>query len=161
MHDSLAETHGGASPLDPFSPHHGREYGSLRVMTAVESWSLLPVASVGLLGDSAVGKQRLVPANFIVHDRRIFLTTEVEASELARTGGLGEVSFGTSYHDPVYPHGWTIVAHGTSTVVSDVEELEQLDRLGAPHNWAPDDANVTLVMTVRELRGWGVHLRSR
>jgi hypothetical protein len=100
-----------------------------------ECWDLLAQATIGRLGLHFGAMPRIVPVNFALLGKNIVVRTAVGA---AVTHALRDsvVAFQVDNADLATQDGWSVVAVGQATRVTDLPTLQQVD--GFPlGRWAP------------------------
>ncbi len=121
-------------------------------MSHEESESLLRLGVVGRVAVSTPTGPHIVPVNYSVVDDAIVIRTSPYS--LLATHGLDVViAFEVDDIDHEYHQAWSVVARGTSEVVSDPVVLERIASVWEPRPWAAGSRNLFLRLPWRELTG--------
>ena len=107
----------------------GRFEGSQRkeILSAAACWELLESHRLGRLATAADGRPDIIPVNYRAQDHTVYFKS-AEGSKLAALTVNPQVAFevdGMSENA-----AWSVVVHGTATVVQSFGEMAILDELG-------------------------------
>jgi len=111
-----------------------------------ECLRLLTTVSLGRIGVTSGALPTVLPVNFRFDGDRILLRTGI-GSKLEAATRNAVVAFEVDDFDPMYHAGWSVVITGVATVITDPDELSELQR--APiARWAPHgDSRVVAIST--------------
>lgn len=108
-----------------------------------------PWVRVGFVTD---GRPQIFPVNHVVHDGAIFFRT-APGSKLGSAAASSEVAVEADGGDPDQRIGWSVVAHGRSSIVTDAGLAEALFALPF-EPWAlPDERSFWVRVDVSEFSG--------
>jgi uncharacterized protein len=112
--------------------------GDLVAMAPDECVALLETAAWARLAFVLDGIPSVLPINILLHDDAIFFRTAT-GSKLAAAAGSGTVAVQADDGDPTTREGWSVLAQGRASIVTDPAIEEAL--LARPFEpWAlPDD----------------------
>lgn len=106
----------------------------LEVLSREECLQLLRTASLGRIGVSVGALPMVLPVNFrLVGDRIVFRTGRGTKLDAAVENAV--VAFEVDDMDPMSHTGWSVVATGLASEVTDPAEVTALEAAGLPH-WA-------------------------
>ena len=139
----MSET-SGADTVDPAAT----DRRGLKVLGFDECLQRLRDAVVGRVGFLRDGEIAVLPVNHVVDGMDIAFRTSW-GSKLQIAADAGRVAFEVDGHDPALSTGWSVLVHGTATLVYEEEDRERLDAI-ADKPWIPLDINTFWVpSTVR------------
>lgn len=119
--------------MDRPTDHRGSE-----VLTTEECDRLLATTPIGRVAFLLAGDPHILPVNYRFHRGAILIRTtfgsKMDAAEMH-----GRFAFEIDGWDRDSKTGWSVLAHGRGTVVSDEDEIEELRGLGLSP-WAADEA---------------------
>ncbi len=122
-------------------------------LTYEECATLLRAGVVGRAALATTTGPEILPVNYSVVDESIVIRTS-PYSVLARFGVNARIAFEVDHFDREFERGWSVVAHGTSSVVQDAEQFERIRAIWEPRPWAGGAArNLYLRLTWTELTG--------
>jgi uncharacterized protein len=126
--------------------------GDLVTLDADQCVALLESAEWVRLGFVLDGIPSILPINVLLHDDAIFFRTAT-GSKLAAAASAGPVAVQADDGDAEQRVGWSVLAHGEATIVTDREVEEAL--LARPFEpWAiPDDKPFWVRVEVRNITG--------
>jgi nitroimidazol reductase NimA-like FMN-containing flavoprotein (pyridoxamine 5'-phosphate oxidase superfamily) len=135
----------------------------LEVLDRAECLRLLGSCTFGRIALTFGALPTVLPVNFrLVGDKIVFRTGVGSKLDAATCGNV--VAFEVDHVDPMEHGGWSVVATGTATEVTDPAELDALRQAGIPR-WAPggEDRIVqlpTVLLSGRRLRAGSARLSS-
>lgn len=101
----------------------------LEILSTDECWELLASSAVGRVGFVDAGQPLVMPVNHGVVGRHIvFLTSR--GAKFSAAIMQRPVAFEVDQWDAASHTGWSVLVEGVADVVSESEELEELDALG-------------------------------
>lgn len=133
---------------------HDDRTSSMRELSESECYELLGgTTTVGRVAFVTDDGQQLLPVNFVVVDRVVYLRTAPESviANLAR--GHEDVAFGVDFHDDLLGRGWSVTASGSSREVEEVPVGATEDSARRPRPWAPGERDVVVALTPRAISG--------
>lgn len=108
----------------------------LTELTSDECWSLLRTVKLGRVGLSIQALPVVLPVNFAVVDGDIVFRT-VKGTKFHAAAAGAVLAFEADQYEPSGSSGWSVLAQGTSSVVTDATEIARLsDHVIEP--WAID-----------------------
>lgn len=114
---------------------------------------LLGTAPMGRVGFSDRALPRILPVHCTLRDDEVVLARRNGATLDIRPHEI--VAFEVDDYDPVTREGWCVSLVGTCRVISDGEEIAELDALDfAP--WDSDEGTVYIAISIGLLRGRAV-----
>lgn len=96
---------------------------------------LLNAGVVGRIAFSTPRGPEIVPVNYSVVDHAVVIRTS-PYSALGTHGRSAAVAFEIDQFDHEYQHGWSVVAHGRLTAVTDPHEFAYIESIWQPRPWA-------------------------
>lgn len=121
-------------------------------LTTEECLARLSAGGVGRIGFNTPGGLRIVPLNYSVVDGAIVVRTS-SYSELGTYAPDAGVAFEIDAIDEATRSGWSVLASGRLSRVTDAEEVQRI-RLGRdPEPWAEGARHLYLRLAWRELTG--------
>ncbi len=136
---------------DSTSPSTRR--GTFVPLDEADCWKLLETTTVGRLAFSSDDGIVILPVNFLVHDRRIYVRTEAGSTIAELAHGRDDVAFEIDYHDGMNQAGWNVLIKGSTTEAGTLEgerALASTSRLGP---WAPGERSMIIGLTPRSVSG--------
>ncbi len=126
--------------------------GDLVPIAAEECVELLGSAMFVRVAFLVDGAPMVLPVNHLAHDGAIYFRT-APGSKLGLAAGGGQVAVEADDGDPVRRVGWSVVAHGRASIVTDQAEGESL--LALPFEpWAlPDSRDFWVRVDVQHIDG--------
>ena len=100
----------------------------LELLTEAECMLLMATVSVGRIGVTIGALPAIFPVNFAVREGAVYFRTGV-GTKLAAAANHSVVAFEVDRVDPLEHSGWSVLAIGTATQVTDPEELASLSGL--------------------------------
>lgn len=129
-----------------------RRPGDLVAIDAAACLALLEDAPWVRLAFVLDGVPSVLPINILLHDGAVFLRTAT-GSKLAAAAAAGTVAVQADGGDPVARVGWSVLAHGEASIVTDPAVEEALLARGF-EPWAiPDDKPFWIRIDVSEVTG--------
>jgi nitroimidazol reductase NimA-like FMN-containing flavoprotein (pyridoxamine 5'-phosphate oxidase superfamily) len=123
----------------------------VRDLTRAECLQRLGGSTFGRIAATSRALPIILPVNYrLVHDRIVFRTSPGTKLTLAVAGAV--VAFETDAVDPIGHAGWSVLAIGRATVVTEPAEVEQLDAAGVPR-WAEGGDERFISIATTELTG--------
>jgi uncharacterized protein len=111
---------------------------------------LLASRYVGRLGFVAGERPEIVPVNYVVRGRDVVIRLRAGAVSAAVDGA--HVAFEIDDVDPDYHTGWSVVAHGRASRITDPDDLAAAEGLPL-RAWAPGDRELYLRITTDHCTG--------
>lgn len=121
-------------------------------MSREESESLLRLGVVGRVAVTTPTGPHIIPVNYSVVDDAIVVRTS-PYSLLAIHGRDVPIAFEIDDLDHETHHAWSVVARGTSEVVSDPDDLQHILAVWEPRPWADGSRHLVLRLPWSELTG--------
>jgi uncharacterized protein len=113
-----------------------RDRHGLEILTLAQCLSLLRSRPLGRLAYLDGGQPTVVPVNHLVDGSSIVLRSL--SGRKLDAAVVGEpVAFQLDDHDPVRGTGWSVLVHGTATLLDDPEHIARLT--ADLDSWAMDD----------------------
>ena len=140
------------------SSQESHRRGTLAVIDETEAWQLLDTTTVCRLAFASDEGILILPVNFLVHEKRIYVRTEPGSPIAALAGGRDDVAFEVDYHDDMNQSGWSVLVHAQAAEAEkDAAEraIASSRRLGP---WAPGDRSLVIALTPRSITGRRVSL---
>jgi nitroimidazol reductase NimA-like FMN-containing flavoprotein (pyridoxamine 5'-phosphate oxidase superfamily) len=123
----------------------------LDILDVVECRRLLASAAVGRIAFTEAAMPVIQPASFVLRGEDVFIPTG-PSSTLA-VGSRGAVlAFEVDDYDLVERTGWNVTVIGPSHLVSDPDEVRELDALGV-QPWAPSATHCYIALRLTVVRG--------
>jgi nitroimidazol reductase NimA-like FMN-containing flavoprotein (pyridoxamine 5'-phosphate oxidase superfamily) len=141
------------------SPPRAPGRGSLVPIDESECWELLDTTTVGRIAFSTDEGIVILPVNFFVHEKRIYIRTERGSIIAALADGRDDVAFEIDYHADMNQTGWNVLVKGSTAEAGTLEgdrALASTSRLGP---WAPGDRSLVIGLTPRRISGRRVAMR--
>ncbi|MEG9224814.1 pyridoxamine 5'-phosphate oxidase family protein [Aeromicrobium sp. Sec7.5] len=127
---------------------------SMRELSEAECYQLLGgTTTVGRVAFVADGGQQLLPVNFVVVDRVVYLRTAPDSVMASLANGHDDVAFGVDFHDDLLGRGWSVTANGSSRGVDAVPDAPHGEAARTPTPWAPGERDVVIAVTPRSVSG--------
>jgi uncharacterized protein len=117
------------------TPHMEPEHCALEELSPDECLRLMASVLVGRIGYTRQAMPAVDPVNFLVDGGSIVIRTD-SGGKLAAATRRAVVAFEADDLDPVTRAGWSVSVVGTSTEVTDPQEIARLGTLGL-QPWAP------------------------
>ncbi|MFK0156104.1 pyridoxamine 5'-phosphate oxidase family protein [Streptomyces sp. NPDC090493] len=131
---SVTALHGGGMDLPP-GQGHALLHPRLRDLDPQECRALLSTHGVGRIAVSASdGRPAVVPVNYEVVDDAIVFRTAPDS--VAAAAAETEVAFEVDHLDEALSQGWSVLAVGPASVVTDTEAVRGLTRRAHTAPWA-------------------------
>jgi uncharacterized protein len=111
--------------------------GGLEILTERECRDLLSKATIGRIVFTDRALPAIQPVNFVISRGEVIIRT-TSGSKLAAAAQGAVVAFEADDFDTTARAGWSVVVIGHARVVSENEELADLQRL-AVRAWTPDE----------------------
>jgi uncharacterized protein len=129
-----------------------RQPGDLEPIDRAECEELLASVPFVRLGLITKRGPSILPVNHVVVDGELYFRTEA-GSKLAAAASEGRVAVETDGAEPQAQVGWSVLGHGTASIVTDRDTVEQLLSLDfTPWN-APDEKMFWVRVTLDDLEG--------
>ncbi|MDF1706327.1 MAG: pyridoxamine 5'-phosphate oxidase family protein [Aeromicrobium sp.] len=126
----------------------------MRELTETECYELLGgTTTVGRLAFVDDHGQQLLPVNFVVVDRVVYLRTAPDSVIASLAGGHDDVAFGVDFHDDLLGRGWSVTVSGSSRAVDAVPDASSGEAVAAPQPWAPGERDLVIAVTPRSVSG--------
>jgi uncharacterized protein len=131
----------------------------IEVLSRTESLSLLTTVPVGRIGLSMDALPVVLPVNYALdRDRERLVLRTAEGTKLRAALHGAVVAFEADHIDPFSHTGWSVLVRGSSSVLTDDDEIDQVRRLPL-RPWANERTDywvsVSLdLVTGRRVRGW-------
>ena len=141
------------------SPPARERRGHLAPMTESECWELLDTTTVGRLAFTTDDGIVILPVNFFVHEKQVYIRTESGSVIAALADDRDDVAFEIDYHADMNQTGWNVLMKGSTAGVGTVEgerALASTSRLGP---WAPGDRSLVVALTPRTISGRRASMR--
>lgn len=127
-------------------------------LTEAESWELLAGASLGRIVFTERAMPAIRPVNHLVDDRTIIIRSHLGSALTSRASGGGTVvCYEADDLDAVRHTGWSVVATGMASLVTDPDAVEHYERV--LHPWVDGQMNYVIavrpqIITGIRLMGW-------
>jgi uncharacterized protein len=115
-----------------------RHPGDLEPIDRSECEELLASVPFVRLGFVSGRGPSILPVNHVMVDGELYFRTEA-GSKLAAAAGEGRVAVETDGAEPEQHAGWSVLGHGTASIVTDRDEIERLLSLDFTPWSAPDE----------------------
>jgi uncharacterized protein len=115
-----------------------RHPGDLEPIDRAECEALLASVPFVRLGLITKRGPSILPVNHVVVNGDLFFRTEA-GSKLATAASEGQVAVETDGADVDRHVGWSVLGHGTASIVTDHEQIEELSSLDFTPWSAPDE----------------------
>jgi nitroimidazol reductase NimA-like FMN-containing flavoprotein (pyridoxamine 5'-phosphate oxidase superfamily) len=113
------------------------------VLTYSECLALLGQASLGRVGVSVGALPVILPVFYALDDQSILLRT-VAGTQLDAATRNAVVAFQADAYVPANSSGWSVMAQGVASRVSNPDELRRMSLVSMP-SWPTDDGRANLV----------------
>jgi uncharacterized protein len=123
----------------------------LATMSPHECTRLMRRGRVGRLAFCNEGRPEIVPVNYVMAGEHVLVATAGGAKLDAARHQL-PVAFEVDHLDPVDEKGWSVVAHGTASEVTDPRQIEAANAAGL-QPWAGGTRPYLVAITVESLAG--------
>jgi transcriptional regulator with XRE-family HTH domain len=131
---TVAALQGGGMEVPP-GQGYALLHPQLRDLSMEECRSLLSTHGVGRIAVSAPdGRPAVVPVNYDIVDGVIFFRTAPGSLPAAAAGA--EVAFEVDHLDEAMSQGWSVLAVGPASIVTDPDAVRRLDRNAHTTPWA-------------------------
>ncbi len=107
--------------------------------------------SIGRVALLASGTPNVFPVNYQVVDGDIYFMSG-EGNKLKAANRMDVVAFQIDDFDPLYHHGWSVLAVGTARVVDDSRLADKVRRSGL-RPWAPGHRDTLIRITPESVSG--------
>ncbi|WP_375000392.1 pyridoxamine 5'-phosphate oxidase family protein [Aeromicrobium sp. CTD01-1L150] len=132
----------------------GTDDGALVTLPEDECWELLGLRPVGRIAFiDADGRQQLLPVNYALHGRCVYVRTATGTVLGALADGHDDVALQADHVEDLYQQAWSVTATGTVHEVTDQDMIEQVARSGRPRPWVPGERDLLLEMTPQRIDG--------
>ncbi|WP_157571169.1 pyridoxamine 5'-phosphate oxidase family protein [Nocardioides insulae] len=132
-------------------PHPHNPEVRLHDVKVEECWELISAGErVARVAWSTAGGPVLVPVNYVVHERVVWMRTS-PYSALAREADDAPVAFETDDIDPTTHLGWSVLGRGTAEVIYDHDDVPEPIRTA--HPWPAGHRPLWIRIAPRELTG--------
>ena len=127
----------------------------IRELSVDDCYTLLgETTTVGRLAFVAQpGGQQLLPVNFVVVERIVYVRTADDSIIAALAEGHDDVAFGVDHHDDVMGTGWSVTAVGSTQRVDEVPADPGHRSPRMPRPWAPGDRDMLIALTPQRITG--------
>jgi nitroimidazol reductase NimA-like FMN-containing flavoprotein (pyridoxamine 5'-phosphate oxidase superfamily) len=142
-----------------FSPPARTRRGTLKPIAESECWELLDTTTVGRLAFTGEDGIVILPVNFLVHERRIYVRTEPGSTIATLADGRDDVAFEIDYHDGWNQFGWNVLVRGSTAEVGTLEAERAIASSGRLGPWAPGNRSLVIGLTPRAISGRRVSMR--
>lgn len=123
-----------------------------RILTPEDCRELLRAGVVGRVAVSTPSGPHIIPVNYsVVDDAIVFRTSPY--SVVGTYGQNSMTAFEVDHFDYEGQRGWSVVARGRCEAISDIREVEHVNRERPPRPWADGSRNLYLRLTWTELTG--------
>lgn len=112
------------------------DHRGLEVLTPEECDRLLASTPIGRVSFLLAGEPHILPVNYRYDAGSIVIRTTI-GSKIDAAEMQGRFAFEIDDWDPATQTGWSVLAHGVATVVTDEEEVARLEGLGL-RPWAEE-----------------------
>lgn len=96
---------------------------------------LLCSGVIGRIGFGTPSGPQVFPVNYSVVDRAVIVRT-TPYGMLGVHARDAQVAFETDQFDHEYEHGWSVIAHGRLSAVTEPEDLDRIRTVWQPRPWA-------------------------
>jgi hypothetical protein len=121
-------------------------------LSAEDCERLLRGGIVGRVGFGTLTAQHIVMVNYSVVDDRVVFRTDPN-SVLGRHAKGTHLAFEIDHVDHADQRGWSVVAKGVGSVITDPHELDRIRRQWPPRPWATGDRGLVVGLRWTELSG--------
>lgn len=123
-------------------------------LSETECYGLLGgTTTVGRLAFVNGDGQQLLPVNFVLVDRVVYLRTAPDSVIADLAKGHDDVAFGVDFHDDLLGRGWSVTVNGSSRAVDAVPDAPSGEPVRAPQPWAPGERDVVIAVSPRSVSG--------
>ena len=148
---TVGSLRGGGMDLPP-GQGHALLHPRLRDLTPVECRTLLSTHGVGRIAVSASdGRPAVVPVNYEVVDEAIVFRTAPDSVPAEAVGT--DVAFEVDHLDEARSQGWSVLAVGPASVVTDPDAMRALARRAHTTPWAGGDREMWVSIRPTTLTG--------
>lgn len=112
---------------------------------------LLRSSTVGRLGFVRDGRVEIIPVSYLMHEGDPVLRTTTDGL-LSALPDSGPLTFEVDYHEPTGGIGWSVLTHGTLSVMPD-DEVARIPDPGRVIPWAGGSRPLHLRFRIESLSG--------
>jgi nitroimidazol reductase NimA-like FMN-containing flavoprotein (pyridoxamine 5'-phosphate oxidase superfamily) len=123
----------------------------LEILDRAECLRLLSGSSLGRVALSIGAVPVILPVNFLLEGDRILIRTG-EGTKLAAAARNAVLAFQVDNADSFGHCGWSVSVTGTSTEITEQDELQRIAPLPIPH-WAPNGVGHVIAVSTELVSG--------
>lgn len=129
---------GYAAAMPTGGPTVQSQPGDLLTLDRERCVELLAASTMIRVAFVAGGEPTILPVNHLLHGEAVYFRT-APGSKLGTAAAGGRVALEADHGDPATRTGWSVVAHGRASIVTDEAEVEALHAYSF-EPWALPDA---------------------
>ena len=139
---------------DPYEQSPDGPSGSISAMPEEVCLTLLGGSVVGRVAFTGeLGRQELMPVNYVVIDREIYFRTGRSGPLSILAAGLDNVAFEVDFVDARSSQGWNVTARGETMRVMQPEVLKAVEAAGLKPPWAGGGRHIVVKIAIRDIDG--------
>ncbi|MET7566303.1 MULTISPECIES: helix-turn-helix domain-containing protein [unclassified Streptomyces] len=152
---TVSELTGSTMDLPPGTGHAGY-HSQLIELSADECRKLLSTHGVGRISVSTAEGPAVVPVNYVVVGTFLAFRTVAGATPAAAAGHV--VAFEVDHIDDALSQGWSVLAIGTASTVTDPNVVQNLNEAAYTDPWPDGRRDLWLTITPTRLTGRRIHV---
>ncbi|WP_326601788.1 pyridoxamine 5'-phosphate oxidase family protein [Streptomyces sp. NBC_01800] len=153
---TVSELTGSNMDLPPGTGHAGY-HSQLIELSADECRELLSTHGVGRIAVSTTEGPSVVPVNYVVVGSLLAFRTAAGATPAAAAGHM--VAFEVDHIDDALSQGWSVLATGTASTVTDPNVVQNLNEVAYTDPWPDGRRDLWLTIAPTRLTGRRIHVR--
>ncbi|MFF0291169.1 pyridoxamine 5'-phosphate oxidase family protein [Streptomyces sp. NPDC005262] len=153
---TVSELTGSSMDLPPGTGHAGY-HSRLIELSADECRELLSTHGVGRISVSTAEGPAVVPVNYVVVGSLLAFRTAAGATPAAAAGHV--VAFEVDHIDVALSQGWSVLATGTASTVTDPNVVHKLNEAAYTDPWPDGRRGLWLTIAPTRLTGRRIHVR--
>lgn len=153
---TVSELTGSNMDLPPGTGHAGY-HSQLIELSADECRELLSTHGVGRIAVSTTEGPSVVPVNYVVVGSLLAFRTAAGATPAAAAGHV--VAFEVDHIDDALSQGWSVLATGTASTVTDPNVVQSLNEVAYTDPWPDGRRDLWLTIAPTRLTGRRIHVR--
>nr|WTB29167.1 pyridoxamine 5'-phosphate oxidase family protein [Streptomyces sp. NBC_00830] len=153
---TVSELTGSSMDLPPGTGRAGY-HSQLIELSADECRALLSTHGVGRIAVSTTQGPVVVPVNYVVVGSLLAFRTAPGATPAAAAGHV--VAFEVDHIDDALSQGWSVLAIGTASTVTDPKEVQELNEVAYTDPWPDGRRDLWLTIAPTRLTGRRIQVR--
>lgn len=123
------------------------------VLSESECYELLTTTTVGRIGFIQEERVQIYPVNYVVGRRELYIRTSPVGDLRTVAEKTTMVAFEIDFHNDLAGSGWSVLMHGTLSLVADADAPAVMARVSP---WAGSERRVPLRFAIESISGRSV-----